>query len=107
MEREKRIDQLLEMLHREPNDVFLTYAVGLEYAADLEKNKEAENYFRRVLKLDENYVSAYYQLGKLYESVQEIPAAISTYKLGLEKARLLKNNKAVNELNEAIFLLED
>ena len=107
MDREKRIDQLLEMLLSEPNDVFLNYVVGLEYAANLKQNTEAEEYFKRVLQLDENYVSAYYQLGKLYESLHKNADALSTYRLGLEKARLLKNNKAVNELNEAIFLLED
>jgi hypothetical protein len=33
--------------------------------------------------------------------------AIGYYKSGLEKAKQQKNNKAINEFGEAIFMLED
>ena len=102
-----RIDHLLSMLEKEPGDLFLNYALGMEYANDLSKVADAESQFKIVLGLDPNYVPAYYQLGKLLASVLRIPEALEYYKTGLEKAKLQKNNKAINEFGEAIFMLED
>jgi Tfp pilus assembly protein PilF len=101
-----RIQQLLDFLQREPDDVFLNYALGVEYMAgsDLEK---ARQQFEKVLKQDRDYIAAYYQLGKLYEALQKNSEALKCYKTGLEKARAQKNNKAVNEFGEAIFMIED
>jgi tetratricopeptide (TPR) repeat protein len=60
-----------------------------------------------VLTLDADYLAAYYQLGQLYELLLRNPEAIEYYKKGLSVAKTQGNNKAVNEFNEAIFLLED
>jgi len=95
------------MLEKEPEDLFLNYALGLEYANDLGKVADAESQFKIVLSLDENYVPAYYQLGRLFASLLRIPEALEYYKCGLEKAKEQKNNKAINEFSEAIFMLED
>jgi tetratricopeptide (TPR) repeat protein len=107
MERVTRIDMLVEMLKKESGDVFLNYALALEYATDINTAGDAEQLFRRVIDKDENYIPAYYQLGKLYESTLRTKEALDIYKKGLDKATLQKDNKAVNEFGEAIFLLED
>jgi tetratricopeptide (TPR) repeat protein len=107
MKRLGRIDMLIELLKKEPSDLFLNYALGLEYATELVSAPDAETQFKKVLDMDENYLAAYYQLGKLYESLLRTGEALETYKLGLEKARIQKNNKAINEFGEAIFMLED
>ena len=106
MERTGRIDALTELLKQEPNDLFLNYALGLEYMAERDLPK-ADGQLKHVLTLDENYIAAYYQLGKLFEQQLNITEAIRYYKTGLEKAREQKNNKAINEFGEAIFMLED
>lgn len=105
MERLARIEMLIGMLEREPNDLFVNYALGMEYAADNRLN-DAEAQFKKVLGLDNQYIAAYYQLGKLHEAANPT-GALSYYKNGLEKARLKKDNKAINEFGEAIFMLED
>ncbi|MCE3260219.1 MAG: hypothetical protein K0S12_1860 [Bacteroidetes bacterium] len=106
MDRLSRIDMLVELLKKEPDDVFLIYALGIEYVAELDL-KEAEEKFKRVLSLDENYIAAYYQLGKLFESQLMNEEALKYFRIGLEKAIEQKNNRSVNEFKEAIFMLED
>ena len=106
MDRLGRIDMLIELLSKEPNDVFLTYALGIEYVGELNL-QDAEKQFKKTLELDPNYIAAYYQLGKLFESQLKNVEALHFFKEGLSKATVQKNNKAVTEFNEAIFMLED
>jgi tetratricopeptide (TPR) repeat protein len=107
MNRKARIDTLISMLEKEPGDLFLNYVLGIEYANDLSSVADAESQFKIVLNLDPNYIAAYYQLGKLLESLLRNPEALECYKVGLEKAKEQQNNKAVNEFNEALFNLEE
>lgn len=106
MERAKRIETLLSMLQTEPKDIFLNYSLAMEYVA--ENNLVlAEEQFLKVLNFQNDYVPAFYQLGKLYEQLNQNEKAIDVLKRGLEFAKTQKNNKAVNEFGEAIFMLED
>lgn len=102
-----RIRELNKMLQTEPDDVFLNYALGIELVSSPGSEEAAENQFKKVLELDPNYIAAFYQLGKFYEAGQRVTEALVIYKKGLEEARLQKNNKAINEFGEAIFMLED
>ncbi len=102
-----RIQQLLEFLEKEPDDIFLNYALALEYQKDKATIDKAQELFETIILKDENYLAAYYQLGKLFELKDEIPAAITTLKAGHQKAILQKNRKAAGEFEEAIFMLED
>lgn len=106
MERLNRIDMLLEMLSKEPEDIFLNYALGIEYVGELDVI-QSEIQFKKVLAMNSDYIAAYYQLGKLFESQLKNTKALQFYKLGLEKAKIQKNNKSFNEFSEAIFMLED
>jgi Tfp pilus assembly protein PilF len=101
-----RLQQIENMLKDEPNDSFLTYALALEYvkANDL---KKAIDLIETLLHRDENYLGAYYQLGKLYEEKQQIEKAIITYQKGIVIAQQQNNKKTLSELNEALFLAED
>jgi lipopolysaccharide biosynthesis regulator YciM len=102
-----RIRQLLEFLEKEPDDTFLNYALALEYQKDAATIDRAQQLFEMIIRKDENYLAAYYQLGKLFEVKGEISAAISTLKAGHQKAIIQKNRKAAGEFEEAIFMLED
>ncbi len=101
-----RLDQIEEMLKNEPNDSFLNYALALEYAKGNDVTKAIE-LIELLLSKDENYLGAYYQLGKYYEQIQDLTKAVSTYTKGTEVAKKIKNNKALGELNEALWMLED
>jgi len=101
-----RLSQIEEMLKTEPNDSFLNYALALEFAKANEVHKAIE-LIENVLLREENYLGAYYQLGKFYEQIQDLPKAIATYTKGIVIAKSIKNNKALGELNEALWMLED
>jgi tetratricopeptide (TPR) repeat protein len=101
-----RLNQVLEMLQSEPNDVFLNYALGMEYLA-LNEWSSAEFAFQKVIALNENHVPCFYQLGKLNEAQGLNEKALVYYNQGLSLARTQKNNKAINEFSEAIFMLEE
>lgn len=103
MESRRKIIQ--KQLISEPEDVFLNYALGLEFFS--EKNfVEAKKQFEKTLSIDKNYLGAYYQLGKTFEALEKIEEALKTFKDGLFSSINQKNFKAKNEFEEAIFLLE-
>lgn len=97
---------LLSLLVNEPNDIFTNYALAIEYMGEGDYTK-AEKQFLKVLDIDSNYLPSYFQLGQVAEKMNNVQIALNYYKKGLELAKAQKNNKTVNEINEAIFLLED
>src|ERR1700739_209457 len=101
-----RLQQLRQMLAREPNDEFLQYAIAIEYfsANDFDK---AINCFTTILNTNSNYLAAYYQLGKCYEELKQFDKAKNIYIKGMELAQKQNKTKTLNELQEALFLLED
>lgn len=102
-----RLDLLKRMLEKEQDDVFLNYALGLEYAKNPQNTILAEVQFKKVTELDPSYMAAFYQLGKLLEAQTKLSEALHYYKLGLEIAEKRKERKAIGEFMEAIFLIED
>jgi tetratricopeptide (TPR) repeat protein len=102
-----RLDLLKRMLEKEDDDVFLNYALGLEYAKNPQSIVLAEMQFKKVTELDTTYMAAFYQLGKLLEAQTKLSEALHYYKLGLEIAEKRKEKKAIGEFMEAIFLIED
>lgn len=101
-----RLLQILEMLKDEPKDSFLNYALAIEYAKSGDIKKAIE-VIEALLERDENYLGAYYQLGKYYEQVEEPDIAISIYNKGIAIAKQQNNKKTLGELNEALWMLED
>jgi Tfp pilus assembly protein PilF len=101
-----RLQQLQQMLLDEPNDSFLNYALALEYAKE-DNPLQAIKIIEEVVQRDENYLGAYYQLGKLYEQQNLSEKAIAIYQKGISIAKAQNNKKAQGELNEALWILED
>lgn len=94
------------MLLKDPNDLFLNYALALEHVAT-ENFVDAEEQFLKTLAISAEYLPCYYQLGQLYEKLNNTEKALNYYKQGVELANKQGNKKALGELNEAIWLLED
>lgn len=101
-----RKDLLIEMLEKEPEDVFLNYALAVEFVGE-GKYEEAEKQFLKTTKLNEGYLPCYYQLGQVAEKLNKEKEALEYYNKGVDLAKKQNNNKALNELNEAIWLLEE
>jgi tetratricopeptide (TPR) repeat protein len=106
MERLPRKEMIYDMLLKEPNDLFLNYALALEHVAT-ENFIDAEEQFLKTLSISSAYLPCYYQLGQLYEKLADPTKAIGFYKQGIELANKQGNKKAMGELNEALWLLED
>ena len=106
MSEQTRIELIKRMLEKEPDDVFLNYALGLEYLKNPDSIMLAEVQFKKVTEFDPKYMAAYYQLGKLLESQIKLSEALHYYRLGLEIAEKRKEKKAIGEFMEAIFLIE-
>jgi len=103
-EMNRRIEQLQEFLKEDSNDSFLKYALALEYVL-VKENEFARDCFLKLIKEDENYVASYYQLGKLYESLNEVAKALEIYTKGIEIAKNSKDAKTLSELKEAYNML--
>lgn len=106
MSENKRVDLLLDMLKNEPNDVFLIYALALEHAKN-ERVNDAIALLEKTVIIDENYLPAYYQLGKLYEKTEESQKAIQVYRKGIFIAQSKKDMKSLGELEEALMIIDE
>ena len=106
MEKLPRKELIFDMLLKEPNDVFLNYALAMEHLSTSDF-KEAEMQLQKVLSIKTDYLACYYQLGQVNEKLNNTELALSYYKKGVELAKLQNNTKALGELNEAIWMLED
>jgi tetratricopeptide (TPR) repeat protein len=106
MEKLPRKEMIFDMLVKEPNDVFLNYALAMEHLST-SNFIEAENQFKKVLTIKPDYLPCFYQLGQVNEKLGNNDIAISFYKQGIDLAKLQNNTKALGELNEAIWMLED
>jgi tetratricopeptide (TPR) repeat protein len=101
-----RIEQISEMLAKDPTDDFLHYALALEYEKNGEKDK-AISLINDLLDRSPDYLGGYYKLGQLFEEKNQFKAAIEIYKKGILLAEEKKDNKAKGELNEALWLIDD
>lgn len=106
MEKLPRKELIFDMLLKEPNDVFLNYALAMEHLS-AEEFKEAELQLKKVLSINPNYLPCFYQLGQVNEKLGINEDALAYYKQGVELAKSQNNTKALGELNEAIWMLED
>jgi tetratricopeptide (TPR) repeat protein len=101
-----RIEQLQQMLEQEPNDAFLQYAISIEYFSSGDFEKALTN-LKQIISNKPDYLAAYYQTGKCYEELKRVEEAKSIYNKGIEVAQEQNKIKTLNELREALFLLED
>jgi len=106
MERLPRKELIYDMLAKEPDDVFLNYALAMEHLSSEEYN-EADLQLKKVLSINPNYLACFYQLGQVNEKLGKPDSAMAYYKQGIALAKSQNNTKALGELNEAIWMLED
>ncbi len=96
-----RLTQLLNLIAEMPDDAFLKYGIALEYVSRGNDNL-ALQHFLELKKAQPQYLALYYQLGKLYERLQQNDHAIRSYNEGIEVARLKKDSHTLSELQSAL-----
>lgn len=92
--------QLLKLLEDEPNDSFLKYALGLEYAKE-EKYEPALSYFEDILKNQPDYLPVYYQAAQIYAIAEQNEQAEKCYRQGIQVAQSQQNRHILAELQNA------
>lgn len=95
-----------QMLKNNPDDPFLIYAAALEYR---KQNNQAStlSMFKKLIEEHPDYLATYYQIGKLYEEMGDVDAAIAHYKKGREVAKKENDLKTLSELSEALMILDE
>ena len=96
-----RILKLKDILEKDPADSFTMYALGLEYASGLQY-EDAREIFEELLRTDPHYLGTYYQLGKVYESLEDTATAKRIYEKGIFVATSQNDNHTKSELEQAI-----
>lgn len=96
-----RLIKLQEMLAETPNDIFLNYALAMEYKA-LSHFEATIEQLNKVLLLDENHVATLYQLGVLWSERNENDKAILFLEKGITIAKQQKDLKTANEFQALI-----
>jgi Tfp pilus assembly protein PilF len=100
-----RMQQLQQMLQKEPNDTFLLYGLALEFKKANDA-AQALQYLDRVISLDSGYCYAYHQKGLIHESADNLQAAKAAYRAGVEAATKKGDNHARQEIEAALMMIE-
>lgn len=102
----ERLAQLKVLLEESPDDIFVNYAIGLE----LYKTHTAEEAFEHMRNLANkhpDYCPVHFKLGQWLSESNEDEEALIWLKKALRIAENENDKKAVNEIKEAIWILED
>jgi tetratricopeptide (TPR) repeat protein len=102
----ERIDSLRKMMADEPEDDFLPYALAMEFMG-IKDYKTASEALEKIVAKSPSYLASYYQLGKCYEELDEINPAIEILKKGMKVAQDQNDQKALGEIKEALWYLEE
>ena len=94
-----RLNSLLKLLEKDPDDSFLSYGIALEHIST-GNYEEAERYLSLIIKKDPDYVPAYMQLAHVYENLNLIDKAKKIYKEGIEIARKKNDSHAADEMED-------
>ncbi len=96
-----RLEKLHEMLEEMPQDIFLNYALAMEYKG-LSQHDNALKQLNIVFLLDENHIPNLYQLGVFWMEKSENEKALLYLEKGLHIAKQKKELKTANEFQALI-----
>jgi len=100
-----RLNQLHLFLEETPNSPFILFALAKEYEK-LDQQRQAEQYFKRLVEQHPEYVGTYYHYGQWLEEQDQTDAALDIYTRGIEVATQAGDQHARSELMNARMNLE-
>ncbi len=100
-----RLEALLKLLEKEPEDSFVLYGIALEHLSQ-KKFLDAEEYLKKVLAQDENYIPAYMQLALLKSNLNKVEEAKQLFINGIMKAKEAGDKRAAAEMEDFLNELE-
>ena len=80
-----RIGAILAMLEKSPDDTFLYYSLGMEYAA-AGRFDQAVEHLKKCIELDADYLPAYVEAGKCLRSAGRLAEARQIFTQAMELA---------------------
>jgi len=102
----ERLNELRQLEKEEPNDPFVLYAIGLElYKSD--SFEAAEKQLLKIASVHTDYCPVFFKLGQWYAEDDREEDALIYFNKALLIAEKEKDKKAVNEIKEAIYMIED
>lgn len=101
--RKDRLRKIEELLQQSPDDLFLLYAIGMEYLSHSDLQGAAEQ-FRKVLTKDPLHIPSHYQLALILRD-QGNEAEAKT--LVTEGLRLANEKKEMRNIREFTALLQE
>ena len=81
-----RVEQITELLTKDPDDVFLHYSLGMEYVSAKNFDKAVES-FVRCCELDGSYLPAMVEMGKALRSAGKFSEARAVFDKALHAAK--------------------
>lgn len=97
----QRLQKLLEMLEKQPNDTVLLYALAMEHLGINDKS-QAEQLFKQVLGIEPENVAAHYQLALIFQQTNRDREAVLMFEEGMKYAHLKGDLKTSNEFRTAL-----
>jgi predicted Zn-dependent protease len=94
-----RRQKLEALLADNPDDVFLQYALAMEFASEGDPGAACDR-LQRLLAQDAHYVPAYFQLGQLLAQRGAADQARQVLARGIEQARRAGDDHAEGEMRE-------
>lgn len=101
-----RLSQLEALLADDPNDVFVHYAIALEYFK-LGQSAEAIDLLKKLIESDASYVPAYFKLAQWLSEMDAIDEAKTFLEAGVEQALIQGDTKAIQEMRELLLFIDD
>jgi len=103
-----RLEQVKALLKEEPDDAFLNHALAMEYLG-MGENEQAIQVMEHVLKVHPEHTGTYYHLGYAYLGLAKREDALAIWQQGIGKAKELKKQHHLAELQSAYneLLFED
>lgn len=96
-----RIDQLEKLLKAEPADVFLNFALAMEYFKAGQHDQALAQY-AHVHTIDPNYVPAYFQKGNALANMGRTEDARAVLRQGIAIARQVGDTHAAGEMTDLL-----
>ena len=100
-----RLEQLDKLHAADPADADVTYMIAMEHVK-VGDYPIVIDWLDKTLTLDPGYLYAYFQKAKAQSQMGDDDAAITTLKLGIEKAQQAGDAKAVGELSELMASMQ-
>ncbi|MBI3894580.1 MAG: tetratricopeptide repeat protein [Acidobacteria bacterium] len=96
-----RLETLIQLVEKNPQDSFVRYGLAMEYARQ-EQYQQAMEHFGKLWEINPDYTAAYYQAGQMLVKTGQIEEAGRIFRKGIEVAARLGDLHAKSELEAAL-----